>query len=133
MAEKWVSTRGSCFLPNGTFGSIVKPSLSSELSPGKMSVAPRPCAALGFALLDKLSRLRVTAFSPTTTYDAISGEGGTESTKASFPSFVSCLFRFLSLFPFDLTRWLARYCPIGDSVLDKAVRLSGSYCIMQKL
>jgi hypothetical protein len=35
--------------------------------------------------------------------------------------------------PFDLAMWLARCCPIGDSVLSKVVKLSGSSFVMHKL
>ena len=133
MAEKCASTKGSCLLSGGASGSIAKPSLPSELSPSEMSVASRPCTAFGFTLLDKVSRLRVMAFNPITINDAIPGGGGTASTKVCLPSLASCLFRFLSLLPFDLAMWLARCCPIGDSVLSKVVKLSGSSFVMHKL
>ena len=121
MAENWASTGARCLLSDDTLGSTVNPSFSFELSSSEDFVALANGAVLGFPFFDNLSRLRVTAFNPTTMKDVISGGGGTiASFKTSFPSFSLALFRFLSLLPLDLTTWLARYCPIGESVLKKS-------------
>lgn len=67
----------------------------------------------GLVLWAEVVRIRFMLFRPTVTKEEISGAGG-----SSGSGFDCCaLLRFLLRLPWEGTMWLARCCPMGESVL----------------